>query len=505
MNEKVELIEPVDSSSNVILIVDDEESIRKTLKYMLAKVGYQVLTAAHATIAYEILDKTEVDLVISDIVMPDISGLSLVKYINKQYRPPQILLITGEPTLETATSAVKLGVFDYIAKPVKKRALLDVVHQALEKKFLLDEKERLIQQNMRYLQDLEEKLDQRTYRLLITEEKYRSLFDNTNVGIGISGKDSKMLEVNPVLCRIYGFSPDEFRNVRLAEIWVDQDVRLGFNKMLNETGSVEQYEAEFYRANKSTFWASMTAKNIKYRDEEALLTTILDISARKASEIGLKKALDDKEEMLREIHHRTKNNMNVIISLLNMQSYASDNKDLKGILEKVNDRIYSMSLVHEQIYLSRGFSAMDLPKYLDALIMRHYTRPKVGSGNISIEKHFDEVKIGLSQAIPLGLTLNELIANALKHSLKVDQNTQVDLTLSNLVGNQIGVKIQDNGNGFPSDFNLQDPSSLGLHMVKILVEDQLCGNLSISNDGGAVVEFQFALDKIVNGDQTSPD
>ncbi len=484
----------LDAAPAVILVVDDEESIRKTLKYMLSKEGYTVLTAEHASIAYEILDKNSIDLVISDIVMPDISGLSLVKYINKQYQPPQILLITGEPSLETATSAVKLGVFDYISKPVKKRALLDVVHQAIEKKSLLDEKERLVQQNLRYLQDLEEKLDQRTYRLLITEEKYRSLFENTNVGIGISAASGEIIEVNPVLSRLIGLSTENRKNYSIAESWVEESRRSKFIQKLDLNGNVEQFEAEFYRLNGSKYWASVTAKKIKYRDEDAVLTTILDISKRKQDEIQLKQALDDKEEMLREIHHRTKNNMNVIISLLNMQMYSSDNKELKEILKKVNDRIFSMSLVHEQIYLSREFSSIDLPKYINSLIMRHYAGPNTMSESVKIETKYDPVKIGLSQAIPTGLVLNELIANAINHAFKDGGEGTITVQLKQSKVGEVDILVMDDGLGFPKRINLINPSTLGLHMVKILVEDQLNGTLEISSEQGATVHIRFKVE-----------
>ena len=503
MTDLSDIILKADTSPNVILVVDDEESIRKTLKYMLTKAGYQVFTAEHATVAYEILDKNNIDLVISDIVMPDISGLSLVKYINKQYRPPQILLITGEPSLETATSAVKLGVFDYIAKPVKKRALLDVVHQALEKKILLDEKERLIQQNQRYQEDLEKKLDQRTYRLLLTEEKYRSLFDNTNVGIGISNEAGIPVEVNPVLCQIAGYSPEEFKNTPIASTWVDEEQREIFKESMESQGAVEQFEAEFYRGNGSTYWASLTAKKIVYRDEPATLTTILDISKRKENELKLRQALDDKEEMLREIHHRTKNNMNVIISLLNMQSYSAKNEEIKDILKKVNDRIYSMSLVHEQVYLSRQFSSIGLPTYVKSLLMRHYAGPDSVHGKINIETDLDDVNIGLSQAIPLGLALNEIILNAMKHSSLAKHDTIIRVGLKQHENHIIKMSISDNGPGFPDDFNLEDPTSLGLHMVKILIEDQLSGKLDIISENGVQVLLEFKVDSFEDDAQFS--
>ncbi len=494
MMTDTDVVTPIESSTKTILVVDDEESIRKTLKYMLEQVNYCVHTAEHAAVALEILNKNRIDLVISDIVMPEISGLELVEQIKKLYHPPEILLITGDPSLETATSAVQLGVFDYISKPLKKRALLDVVHRALEKKELLYEKERLQQQNRRYLQDLEEKLDQNTYRLHLSEEKYRSLFENTNVGIGIADLHGNVIDVNPAMCRITGFSEKNFRKTKLDSTIVDPNSLVELTRILKKNRTVDNFEVELFRANGSTYWASISTRVISFKTQTGVLTTLIEITDRKEYELSLKKALADKEEMLREIHHRTKNNMNVIISLLNMQSYSSSNKQVRDILEKVNDRIFSMSLIHEQIYLAKEFSSIDLPLYVNSLLMRHYSSTEGSMQNIQIEKKLDEVRIGLSKALPLGLALNEILANVVKHPFAPETQGQITINVNSLPNQSIQIIVRDNGKGFPEDLDLLDPPTLGLHMVKILIEDQLGGSLLLSSDQGARVEIKFPLD-----------
>lgn len=483
----------MDTFPNSILVVDDEESIRKSLSYILSKKGYQVKTAAHADVAVEILNSYDIDLVISDIVMPDISGLELVQLINKQHHKPEILLITGEPSLESATSAVKLGVFDYVSKPVKKRALLDIVHRALEKKSLLDEKERLLQKNARYLNDLEKTLDQRTYKLLLSEELYRGLFENTNVGICIISAAGAILKANPVLCRISKYSQEDILDVNLKEIFVESTSGDNLLDTLENKNQIDNFETKLLRANGEIFWANLTVKKISYNNKPSNLLTILDISNLKNNELNLQRALADKEEMLREIHHRTKNNMNVIISLLNMQSYSTQDQQVKDILAKVNNRIFSMSMVHEQIYLTKDLSAIDLSQYINALFMRQYAGSDVNSRNIKIDFELDEVKIGLSQAIPLGLALNEIIANAINHPFSDSSKGKISIQMKTHDDNEIQIKISDNGKGYPDDMDLVDPGTLGLHMTKILVEDQLSGTFKLSIDKGASAQIKFAL------------
>jgi len=493
---------PIESLQNTILVVDDEESIRTSLSYMLQKKGYSVITASDGGEASDILDKSDIDLVISDIAMPVLDGLELVARIHKQYRPPEILLITGEPSLESATSAVRLGIFDYITKPLNYDALITTVHRALEKKTLLDEKARLEKQNERYLQDLEAKYDERSYHLLQTEEKYRSLFENSNVGVGVVNLEGKVIEVNDTMCKITGYSPKEFKQLSTLDLLIVSEPNKKLRGLLTQGTKVDDFETQLKRANGLIYWASLSSKPIQYRGEPALLTTLIDITVRKEYELSLQRALADKEEMLREIHHRTKNNMNVIISILNMQAYTTDDQHVKEILGKINDRIYSMSLVHEQIYSSKELSSIDLAKYIKALHMRHYSLHADIAKNIRIDLELEPSAIGLSQAIPLGLAVNEILANVAKHPFVDKDKGHVLIKLEKLQNNTIQIIVRDDGCGFPEDLDLSDPVTLGLHMAKILVDDQLVGKLELKNDRGAYARIQFSLSDEFENDKS---
>ncbi len=149
----------------VILIVDDEKSIRITLGEFLKRDGYSVMTAENADIALDLLDTQAFDAVLTDIVMPRRSGVSLLREIHGRQPNVQVIMMTGEPTVETAVEAVRLGARDYLAKPISRDDLLKAVHQAVGYKQLLDEKERLERENAAQKENLERLVEERTRKM----------------------------------------------------------------------------------------------------------------------------------------------------------------------------------------------------------------------------------------------------------------------------------------------------------------------------------------------------
>lgn len=484
-------IRPDDMKPDEILVVDDEKHIRRTLKHMLEKLGYRVWLADNGLNAIELIRQEDIDLVISDINMPEMNGLELVRIVNESFRPPEILLITGEPSLESATSAVKLGVFDYVSKPLDADALIHTVLRAIEKKKLLDQKDHLLRENQRYQQKLEKTLDQRTFHLMQTEEKYRGLFENANIGLGIMNPSYQVLESNPTLSKITGYPGSTLQKMKLPELFQRQSSATKMMAILDQHDKVDQFEGELLRAGNTPFWASITLKKIKYQGFSAVLVTLLEISDQKRYEQSLKRAIQDKEEMLGEIHHRTKNNMNVIISILNLQANSIEDEKVKGALDQVSNRIFAMSLVHEQIYTSKELSHIELAPYMRSLIAKHYSTGKKSLKDVHFIQNYADIAIGLSQAIPLGLAMNEIISNAIKHPFRDDPEGEISLTINMTEANEIYIKLEDSGPGFPDTVDLNDPQSLGLHMVKILAEDQLMGSVKFSNSPGATISITF--------------
>ncbi|MDP8286236.1 MAG: response regulator, partial [Candidatus Electryonea clarkiae] len=161
-----------------ILVVDDEKSIRITLQAFLKDDGHDVQIAEDAIMAVELLKNEDFDVVVTDIIMPKMSGVKLLKAIRDVSEHVQVIMLTGEPTIETASEALRLGAFDYLAKPVTKEAIVKAVNNAANAKVLIDEKLRLVKENLNYQNNLEQLVEVRTKGMRESVARFRSMFEN---------------------------------------------------------------------------------------------------------------------------------------------------------------------------------------------------------------------------------------------------------------------------------------------------------------------------------------
>jgi two-component sensor histidine kinase len=223
----------------------------------------------------------------------------------------------------------------------------------------------------------------------------------------------------------------------------------------------------------------------------AFLNGVQAITTAKRAEEGLKNSLREKESMLKEIHHRVKNNLQIIISLLRLQSAQIDHPIAKAVLVDMQNRVRSMALIHEHIYSSKNLAQIDLASYLKSLCHQLF-RSLVARPN-AIQLHLDMVPVHLEidQSIPCGLIVNELISNAFKHAFPDGRTGEVRVELQPLEGGkQLRLRVADNGVGLPVDFDIKRLSSLGLQLVSDLTR-QLKGKLEIGSGPGASFDVVF--------------
>ncbi len=200
-----------------------------------------------------------------------------------------------------------------------------------------------------------------------------------------------------------------------------------------------------------------------------------DITERKQAENRISESLKEKETLLREIHHRVKNNLAIISSLLRLQYRFSGDSKVKGILEDSRNRLHSMALVHENLYRSESFSSIRVDKYVSGLA-RHlldvYTMKRV-----RLEQDIGDVELDIDQIIPLGLIINELMTNSLKHAFEGDGPYVIDISMHASEG-VVTLSYRDSGPGLPEGLDLQDAPSLGLQIVHVLAK-QLKGTMAL--------------------------
>ncbi|MCI0716804.1 MAG: ATP-binding protein, partial [Chlorobi bacterium] len=221
-----------------------------------------------------------------------------------------------------------------------------------------------------------------------------------------------------------------------------------------------------------------------------VLGVMIDITEQKNNEEKMASSLMEKELLLKEIHHRVKNNLQVVSSLLKLQAgNIKDDKSYDILLDSQN-RVRSMALVHQKLYQSKDFSQIDFTEYISQLTENLFEAYQHKNKNIDLFIKTDEVKLSIDIAIPCGLIINELVTNALKYAFPNGKSGKVEIELSNIHNNHYELVVKDNGVGFPHNIDFKNTSSLGLQLVNTLV-GQIDGEIEMENHAGTAYRIRF--------------
>jgi PAS domain S-box-containing protein len=226
--------------------------------------------------------------------------------------------------------------------------------------------------------------------------------------------------------------------------------------------------------------------------EEAVLSLIRDISERKEIEKQIQASLKEKEMLLGEIHHRVKNNLQVISSLLNLKSGKIKGRESKLVLKECGNFVNAMVEIHENFYSSGNLARISLKEFILAVtkdLVRIYHPKK--PDKVAIKFDLKDVALGIDLAIPLGLAFNELVTNSLKHAFPRGKKGEIRVSLHAREGNQIELVVGDNGIGLPKGLDIHKTKSFGFNLVTGLVEKQLQGKIKLSGTAGT--EFRITL------------
>jgi PAS domain S-box-containing protein len=222
-----------------------------------------------------------------------------------------------------------------------------------------------------------------------------------------------------------------------------------------------------------------------------LIESFVNISDRKKAEALLKTSLAEKDVLLREIYHRVKNNLQVISSLLNLQTDSIADASVRAVFAETRDRVRSMSLVHEKLYQSDDLTTIDFGEYLEKLcsyLLRSYGRD---SGTIKLKLDVVGISLGIDTVIPCGLIVNELVSNALKHAFPGGRRGNIWITMSREEGCRYILTAGNDGVFFPTEKAISCGNTLGLQLVEMLVK-QLSGNMALSRERGAEFTIRFS-------------
>ncbi len=250
-------------------------------------------------------------------------------------------------------------------------------------------------------------------------------------------------------------------------------------------------EFRIRKSDGSYIWIEDHMFRVRIDENNSYLSGILiDVTDRKIAEEKINKSLKEKELLLKEIHHRVKNNLQVVSSLLKLQSsYVNDEESLDQLIDCQN-RVKSMALVHQKLYQSKDFSDIDFKEYI--IQLTNYLL-NVFNSNINMIKIYinaENINLSIDKAIPCGLILNELISNSLKYAFPDGRRGEINVVISNLNNGYFELYISDNGIGFPDKINFKQTHSLGLQLVNTLVE-QIDGSISMESINGTSYRIKF--------------
>jgi two-component sensor histidine kinase len=235
---------------------------------------------------------------------------------------------------------------------------------------------------------------------------------------------------------------------------------------------------------------------IKERTAELIKTTgqlQRELAERKRGEEEIQTSLKEKEVLIQEIHHRVKNNLQVISSLLNMYSRRIHDEQAVDLFTEVRNTIHSMALIHSELYQSERFDQINMERYLqrlaNSLVQTYTTKRKWITINISPS----DVYLSVNQVIPCALVLNELISNAFKHAFREGQEGKIEVSIQRSADGIVFVRVKDDGIGFPEEIDIYRTDSLGLKLVTNMVVDQLKGSIQLKREKGTefIIEFKI--------------
>ncbi|MHC1743634.1 MAG: sensor histidine kinase [Syntrophobacteraceae bacterium] len=216
----------------------------------------------------------------------------------------------------------------------------------------------------------------------------------------------------------------------------------------------------------------------------------LDLSERKQAEEALRNSLLEKESLLKEVHHRVKNNLQVISSLLTLQARKMQNPEVHGVLRDTQNRVRSMALLHETLYRSGNLAKVSFPQYVNNVCSHVARSYGFGVGNIRLRHEIVDVTLDLDLAIPAGLIINELVSNAFKHAFPSHLEGEILVELQSAPEEQLVLRVSDNGIGMAPEVDPESAETLGLLLVRNLAR-QLDGRMSVASEQGTVFEIVF--------------
>jgi len=327
---------------------------------------------------------------------------------------------------------------------------------------------------------------------------YEFALDNSVDAVYFFTLEGKFLYVNDATCKMLGYSKEEFYGMHIEQIYLNFD-RQGAKNIMNEINTTKNWHLETTQRKKdgTIFPVEINGHGFSYDGKDYVCAFGRDVTQRIIDRTDLKnvndelqKSLKEKEILIKEIHHRVKNNMEIISSLLSMQARRTDNEKMKYTLIESMSRIQTMALVHEFLYLGKSLAKIDFHAYISKLINDIRELYITQNTKLSIDLHVDKLRLTTDKCIQLGMVLHEICVNSMKYAFNEGRDNLLCIHIK-LNDNLVTIKIRDNGEGIKDIDAFHKSDSIGIQLIRTIVENQLNGEISFVNNDGLECNIEF--------------
>jgi PAS domain S-box-containing protein len=409
--------------------------------------------------------------------MPGYTGLEVINLLASKGKVPPLIMVTGTGSEKVAVEAMKSGAGDYVVKDIDS-GYIDLLPTVIERVLSVHR--------------ISEEKQKAENALRDSEKKYYTIFVHIQDVYFEVTIDGEILEISPSIERLTLYKRENLIGKQLDTIYTNPS---DFLDVFKTNDKISDFEITLVDKDDSHKICSINSELMRDNNGKPIkiIGSLRNITKRKKAEEKVKSLLNEKELLLKEIHHRVKNNFMVISSLLDLQSENIQDQRAITVFKESHNRIRSMALIHEKLYQSQDLARIDFAQYIKSLADSLYRSYGVSPLRIVLETEIDDVTLGIDKAIPCGLIVNELISNALKYGFPEESsnNGRIKVILREMNEKKIELGVSDNGIGFPKELNFRKTDTLGLQLILLLAEEQLGGKVQLDRTTGTTFKILF--------------
>lgn len=348
------------------------------------------------------------------------------------------------------------------------------------------------------INDLQKEINERIkaeYELRENEIRLQELSEATFEGIAIT-QDGILIDFNTRLAEMFGYDVSEMNEKEIFQLLSPQSREKTMSHI--KLGSTGHLEPQGKKKDGTIFPIEVQIRIARYKGKTARIIAIRDITQQKESREKIKASLREKEVLLREIHHRVKNNMQVISSLLSLQAKQFKDEKYTQMLTESKNRIKSMMLIHEKLYKYKDMARIDFNEYIKNLINDLFNSYGINKSRIKVTTDID-ASLALDEGVTCGLIINEIITNSIKHAFGKDRSGEIKIVFKELKSNgqrKFNLVISDNGAGIEKNIDSDNSDTLGLYLVSSLIRNQLMGTYQLNRENGTEFNIQFEVQNV---------